>query len=145
LCMKKNEIILSFGIFDFNDISHDEISEFLGIQPEKIRVKGEKKNPKNPDSSLITKNIWSMGSGLDKYTNFDDQMDSLLSIIESKIDLFKVICSKYHCEISCAIFVYFDNGESAPWVHLDSRYNQLIKDLNIEFDVDLYVLRNSGS
>jgi len=60
--MKKNEIILSFGIFDFNDISHDEISEFLGIQPEKIRVKGEKKNPKNPDSSLITKNIWSMGS-----------------------------------------------------------------------------------
>jgi hypothetical protein len=27
-------------------------------------------------------------------------------------------------------------------VHLDARYNRLIKELNIEFDVDLYCLPN---
>jgi len=81
-----------------------------------------------------------MGSGLDKYSSFDDQMNSLLDIIESKIDLFKPLCERYYCEFSCGIFVYFDNGESTPWVHLDKRYNEISKALNIEFDVDLYVL-----
>ncbi|PWG82123.1 DUF4279 domain-containing protein [Pararcticibacter amylolyticus] len=55
--------------------------------------------------------------------------------------LFKPLCEKYECEFSCALFVYFGNGESTPWVHLNSRYNKLIKELDIEFDIDLYVFQ----
>lgn len=137
--MKKNEIILRFSIYGFNDISHDEITESVGISPSFVRVKGQKKNPRNPNSPLIDVNKWTIDSGLDKYSNFDDQLNSLLGIIEAKKEIFELICSKYTCEISCGIFIYFDNGESTPWVHLDSRYNNIIKEMNIEFDVDLYV------
>jgi hypothetical protein len=138
--MRKNEIYLSFGIFDFEDITHDEITNLLGIEPSHVRIKGYPKNPKNIDGPLITNNLWRMSSGLDKYTDFDEQLNAILYTIESKIDLFKTLCEKYPCELSCAIYIHFDNGESTPWVHLDSRYNKLIKELNIEFDVDLYVL-----
>lgn len=136
----KNEIILRFGIWDFEDVSAEQISDLLGITPNKVYVKGQRKNPKF--ASLSKRNGWLIDSMVDKYSPFEDQMDSLLSVIEDKIDLFKSLCEKYYCEFSCAIFVYFENGESIPWVHLGTRYNEILKELNIEFDVDLYVLPN---
>jgi hypothetical protein len=38
------------------------------------------------------------------------------------------------------VFVYYNNEESIPAVHLNAQYNKLIKELNIAFDVDLYVM-----
>ena len=83
-----------------------------------------------------------MSSGLDKYVSFEDQMNAMLDIIESKIELFRPFCEKYYCEFSCAIYIRYDNDESTPWLHLNARYNRLIKKLNIEFDVVLYCLPN---
>ena len=140
--MTKNKVILRLGIFDFNDITHAEITDLLQVSPVITHVKGEKRNPKNPNSPLIKQNRWMMESGLKEYSSFEDQMESFLIIIESKIEIFKPLCKKYYWEFSCAIFVYFNNGESTPWVHLDSRYNNMLKELNIEFDIDLYVLPN---
>lgn len=139
----QNEVVVSFGIFDFNDISHNDISQLLEIQPDKVYIKGEKRNPKNPTSPLIKKNSWIMRSGLDKYSSFEDQLTSLLDIIENKLADFKTLCDRYYCEISCALFVYVDNDESTPWVHLNTRYNKLLKELNIEFDLDLYIFPNN--
>jgi hypothetical protein len=136
----KHEVVLSFVIADFDDISHDKITEKIGITPIRIYIKGERKNP--AFSGIAKRNRWIMGSGLDKYTSFEDQMNAMLDIIESKIDLFRPFCEKYYCEFSCAIFIRYDNEESTPSVHLDARYNRLIKELNIEFDVDLYCLPN---
>lgn len=136
----KNEVYLDFIITDFEDISHDEITQRLGINPTKVYVKGQKKNPKS--AGISKRNRWLMASGLDKYASFEDQMKAMLDIIESKIDLFRPFCEKYYCEFSCAIFIRYDNDESTPSVHLDARYNRLIKELNIEFDVDLYCLPN---
>ncbi len=140
--MRKNEITLSFSIYQFEDITHDDITHLLGIKPDRIYIKGQKRNPKNPKSSVINENVWIINSGLDKYSDFDRHMSGLLSILESKKDALKPICKKYHCEISCGIFVYFDNEESTPWVHMDARYNNLIRELDIQFDLDLYVLPN---
>jgi len=136
----KNEVVLSFVIADFDDIGHEEITKTLGIIPSRIYIKGQKKNPNF--SGLSKRNRWIMGSSLDKYASFEDQMNEMLDIIESKIDLFRPFCEKYHCEFSCAIFIRYDNEESTPSVHLNSRYNRVIKELNIEFDVDLYCLPN---
>ncbi len=133
---------MSFGIFDFNDIAHEELTKLIQIQPVKVYIRGEKRNPRNPNSPLIKQNGWIMESPLDKYSTFEEQMNYLLNILESKMEIFKLICHKYYCEFSCGIFVYYGNEESTPWVHLDNRYNNLIKELNIEFDVDLYVFPN---
>ena len=136
----KNEVFLDFCIWDFDDISHEEISQKLGIAPTKIYIKGKKIDPKF--SRVSKKNGWRMSTGLDKYASFEDQMKAMLDIIESKIELFRPFCEKYYCEFSCAIYIRYDNEESTPWVHLDARYNRFIKELNIEFDVDLYCLPN---
>lgn len=129
-------------MFDFNDVSHDEITQLLDIQPSKVHIKGQRRNPKNPDSPLIKRNGWLMDAPTERYSSFEEQMESFLEIIESKIDAFRLLCEKYYCEFSCALFIYFDNEESTPWVHLNSRYNKVIKELNIEFDIDLYVFPN---
>jgi len=137
-----NEVFLRFCISDFEDITHDEITKMLGVKPIKEYVKGQKRNPKNPNPTLIKENRWLMEPSSSKYTSFEGQMEALLNIIESKIDVFKPLCEKYNCEISCALFIYYDNKESTPSIHLDARYNNLIKELDIEFDVDLCVLPN---
>jgi hypothetical protein len=140
----KNEVVLDFCIWEFDDITHEELTHKIGVEPVKVWVKGQPVNPKMP-ARLAKKNGWRMSSGLDKYSTFEDQMDSLLTILEGKLDVFKSICDKYYCEFSCALTVYAGNGESTPWVHLNSRYNKLIKELNIEFDLDLYCWPNNDN
>lgn len=139
----KNEIYLDFRISGFEDITHDSITKMLGIYPTKVYVKGQRKNPQKTDGVALFKiNTWILNSPLDKYSPFDAHLNALLDILESKIDLLKPFCEKYYCEFSCALFIYYDNEESTPWVHLTSRYNELIKKLKIEFDVDIYCLPN---
>lgn len=136
----KNKIYLDFSIRDFNDITHDEITTLIGIQPVKIHMKGHKRNPNNKNSPLITSNNWFMSSGISEYSSFDDHINSLLNILESKIDVLQPICERYYCEFLCAFYTYKGNNESTPWIYLDKRYNQLIARLNIAFVLDLYVL-----
>jgi Domain of unknown function (DUF4279) len=138
--MKKNEIILRFCVYDFEDISHSDVTDIVGREPSRVKKIGDKKNPLNPNSSLVKNNSWMMEADGTPYSSFEDQMEFLLDILEPRIEMLKPFSKKYHCEFSCALYIYFDNGESTPWVHLDSRYNKIIRELNIEFDVDLYVL-----
>jgi hypothetical protein len=139
----RNEIVLDFRIWGFDDVRPEDITTMIGVAPSKVITKGQKKNPLNPFGTAIFKsNVWIMGSSLGNYASFEDQMNDLLNVIESKIDLFKLLCGKYHCLFSCALFIWYGNDESTPWVHLNSRYNRLIKEMNIEFDLDLYCLPN---
>lgn len=138
----KNKIVLDFAIWEFEDISHDEISKMLSIEPVKLYIKGEKRNPSISNSPLIKQNGWRMTAPLPESSSFEGQMNYFLDIIESKYAVFEIICKKYLCEFSCAIFVYYGNEESTPSINLGSRYNKLNKELNIEFDVDLYVSKN---
>lgn len=144
----KHQIYLNFTIADFEDITHEEISQVLGIQPYKVYVIGQKKNPNSTSRTpvLAKRNRWMMKSSLDEYSSFENHMNALLDIIEPRIDLFKPFCEKYCCEFGCAIFLRDGSEESIPSVYLDSRYNKLIKELNIGFDLDLYCLPgNEGS
>jgi hypothetical protein len=137
--MEKNKVDLRLLISDFENVSHNDITRLLGIDPIYIRIKGEKRNPKNPSSPTWTHNLWSMGSGLDEYASFEEQMNKILDIIEERMDAFKLLSSEYYMEFACAIFTYKDNGESTPSVHLEKRYNKIVGLLDIEFDIDLYV------
>ena len=70
-------------------------------------------------------------------------MKLLLGIINDKRSIFEGFCKKYDCETSCAVFIYFENDESTPSIHLDSQYHRILNDLDIAFDVDIYCLPNS--
>lgn len=134
----KNEIFLNFCIWGFEDIDANDITSTLSLTPSKIYTKGEKNNPKF--NGTAKQNGWLLSSRLNRFASFEDQMNDLLDIIEPKIDLFRPLCEKYYCEFSCALFIHCGNEESTPWIHLNSRYNAVIKELNIEFDIDLYIL-----
>lgn len=143
----KHQIYLDFVIADFEDVSHEEISKILGIRPYKTYMIGQKKNPNSssPDPALVKRNRWVLRSLLDEYSSFENHMNALLEIIEPKVNLLKPFCEKYRCEFNCAIYLRYENGESMPSVYLGSRYNSLIKELNICFDVDIYCFPNDES
>ncbi len=135
----KNEIQLNFHICDYIDITSNDISEILNIEPMRIIEKGQRKNKQNIDSPVFTRNFWIMTHALNPSTSsFDQQMEALLDIIEPKLDLFKNLCSKYFSQFSCIITIK-DKKQSTPWIHLNSRYNKIIKELNSEFDVDINI------
>lgn len=134
--MKRNKVDLRFGIWRFDDVSHDYITQLIGISPTKFFIKGERKNPKS--SALFKTNGWIIAPGLDEYASFEEQLNAILDILEPRRDELKILCDKYYCEFSCAVFMYHDNEESTPSVHLTERYNQFIRTLNVEFDLDLY-------
>jgi hypothetical protein len=135
-----NEIALRFCIWGFSDITHDEITNILGIQPSKIYVKGEKRNSKS--TALVKENGWLLEPTLDRSLSFETQLEKLLSFLKLKKDLVKKFCLEYTCQISCGVFIYFDNGESTPSIRLSKEYNKIIQELDLEFDIDIYCLPN---
>src|SRR5580658_6101152 len=102
----KNEVYLDLLFADFDD--HNEITQCLGITPTHMHIKDHQVNPKF--TLLAKKNVWRMSSGLNRYASFEEHMNALLNIIESKIDLFKPLCKKYYCEFACAIYLRYNNG-----------------------------------
>ena len=137
----RHELNVRFCIWDFEDISHEKITELIGYLPSKIYIKEQKKNMNFSATSKT--NGWILDAPhCDRFSTFEEQIDSLLDVIEAKMETFKKICSMYPCELSCAIYIRFDNGESIPSVHLDGRYHKIASDLGIELDVDLYCLPN---
>ena len=137
--MEQNQIELGFHVFDFDDITHDELTALFGVNPSRIHVVGTPMNPRSP--RLAKSNAWMLYAP-DLQASFEAQMDSLLDILEQRIAQLKPVCSKYYCEFSLAIFIY-NNEESMPSVHLSSRYHALARELNFEFDLDLYCLVNA--
>lgn len=122
-------------------MSHEEISKAIGLAPTKIYVRGQKKNPKY--SALAKENGWLFRPSDDSSLSFEDQFRILLEIIEDKTNILEVFSKKYYFEISCGVFIYFDNEESTPSIHIDSEQHKILSDHNVAFDVDLYCLPNS--
>ena len=42
----RNEVILSFCIWNFEDVTHDFITKTIGVEQTKVYVKRQRKNPK---------------------------------------------------------------------------------------------------
>lgn len=132
--MEDNRIRLSLCIWGFEDILHEDISKGIGFQPTKIHEKGKRLNPRYP--KVAKENGWFLDYPGE--SSFKIQMDYFLDIIEKRRDFFSTITNKYLCEFSC--LVQIDNiNESTPWIHLGSKFFDVLKGLKIEFDIDIYV------
>ncbi len=87
--MKQNTISLAFCIWECDDIHPDDITELTGIMPTKIHVIGLPKWPKMSTSAVWQHNAWILKSSLGEYAEFKEQMDQLIALIRSKIEIFK--------------------------------------------------------
>lgn len=132
--MTKNELILRFTIWDYEDIKHTEISEVLDLVPHKIYVKGERINEKSP--RISKRNGWIYGKPYGNNDDFEEQLNIILNVLEPKIPILKDYAKKYTCEFSCAMFLN-NREQSVPWIHLDKRFNAFIREVDAEFDFDI--------
>lgn len=130
-----NDLNLSFCIWDYEDITSEAISKKLDIQPYKIYIKGQRINPKF--ERLAKRNGWVYGTPYENKEDFKTQLDKILDILEPKIPILKEYAKKYNCEFSCAIFLN-NREESTPWIHFSKRYNAFIREVDAEFDFDIY-------
>ena len=133
----ENDLNLRFCIWEYEDITAETITQELGLIPYKVYIKGTKINPNFVNSRLAKVNGWIYGTPYENKDSFEDQMNKILNVLEPKINILKKYSEKYSCEFSCAIFLN-NREESVPWVHLDKRYNAFIREVNAEFDFDIY-------
>lgn len=126
---------LRFCIWEYEDITHDKITKTLGLHPFKIYVKGEKMNPKF--ERLAKQNGWIYGTPYENEDSFEEQMRKLLDTLEPKTTILREYAKKYTCEFSCALFLN-NREESVPWIHFGKRYNAFIREVDAEFDFDIY-------
>ncbi|CVK16193.1 protein of unknown function (DUF4279) [Apibacter mensalis] len=132
-----NELYFEFFIWGYDDITHEDITKLLNINPTMIYIKGKPMNPKM--KILAKKNGWRIDNPLDNKSLFEDQLNAMLDLLEPKIEILQMLSKKYGCEyeFSLALFIY-NRKESTPWVHLTPRYNEFIRQIEVEFDLDLY-------
>ncbi len=131
----KNDLSLRFCIWDFEDITETEITKTLNLKPLKVYVRG---NQVNENISKISKrNGWIYGFPYRSGKNFQEQINEILDVLEPKIYILKNYSQKYNCEFSCALFLN-NREQSVPWIHFDKRYNAFIKEVDVEFDIDIY-------
>src|SRR5687768_8087731 len=114
----KHEIYLDFVIADFEDITHDEISDMLGLKPRKVYLKGAKKNPNSESNAVFKRNRWIVSSSIAKDLTFEDHINTMLDLLEPKIELLKPLCDKYSCCFLCAVKIDSDDTVSTPSIYL---------------------------
>lgn len=131
----KNKIVLTLGIWDFSDITHQEISDALALIPVKIFIKGERTSPKL--QILAKKNGWMYSQANREFDSFEIQMNDLIELLRTRESALKELTKKYYCELSCAVFEVSEE-ESMPWVHLTKAHIMFLNEFSIEFDLDLY-------
>ncbi|UIR55057.1 DUF4279 domain-containing protein [Sphingobacterium sp. SRCM116780] len=131
----KHDLSLRFCIWQYEDVTHEEITSTLGLLPYKVYVKGEHVYPQY--ERLAKDSGWIYGTPYNNPDDFVTQMDKILDALEPKIPILREYAEKYHCEFSCAIFIN-NKEESAPRIYLDKRYNAFIREVNAIFDVEIY-------
>ncbi|WP_079243163.1 DUF4279 domain-containing protein [Chryseobacterium indologenes] len=133
--MIKNDLNLRFNIWDYEDINDSEITESLSLVPYKVYIKGKQINPKSP--RISKRNGWVYSASYGNGDDFKEQMDKILDVLEPKIPVLREYAKKYYCEFSCALFLN-NREESAPYVQLDKRYNAFVREVDAEFDFNIY-------
>lgn len=134
---KNHEIYPYLYITGFKD-SPEEIAQELGVTPSKIWNKGDIKNPKT--GKVYENSGIHIVPDIDKSADFENQLSSLLSIVNRKEEQFIKICNSCYTELRCVIYLYHDSDESTPAVHFDKQALQILAALGAEVDIDLYAL-----
>ena len=121
----ESEIHLKLGIWGFTDITRNEITNILNLDPEKIHVKGEKISPKF--LPVAKENGWIYTHSKIVTRSFEDQMNELVLVLKQKGESLKILSKKCYLELSCAVFK--KGEESMPWVHLTKEHIQFLNEL----------------
>ena len=135
----RQEAHIRFCVFDFGD-DPSVVTKTLGIEPTKAFAKGDMfpNHPKN----FRQNSIWELRSPLPLSADAEEHIESLLSILESKIEIVQTAKENFDAGISCAI--YYRNGCNQGF-HLSEFIIARIAKMSLSIDFDLYFLGEDES
>jgi hypothetical protein len=136
---KSNKIEVRLEISHFDDISHDEISRRLGLQPSRIYVKGQPRSPLMTMRAKENRWLFNLYDAEQPRPIIENQLDELIRLVKANRNAFTSLCKKYTCGIFCIVTIYEGLNESIPAVYLEKRHVRLLNTLSALFDVDIYV------
>ncbi|MBW7914209.1 MAG: DUF4279 domain-containing protein [Taibaiella sp.] len=135
-----NEIYVYFGIWNFENYSHNDITTIFGIEPKISRNKGDKLPHSN---KFADENCWKMESPFskeNKFAPFEEHLNYILNLLESKKESLWPVCKDSNCELSFVIYNYMSEESYTPPLHFDIRYSKIAAYLNIALDIDIMLL-----
>lgn len=119
------------------DFDPQNITKKLEILPTKTWKIGDIIHPK---STLKREyNGWVLESKLSKSNDLEDHIKSVFEQLQPVWNIVQEIGHNYDIEISCVIYT---DGE-VPVIHLDKEIVNKSYQINVEIDIDLYVLPNN--
>lgn len=121
-----------FGVFDFEE-DFSVITESLGLAPSESWRKGDP----SPQKSIRTHTRWSLRSPSAATASFEEQIRTLLSLLETRATQVRDIAQRFEAGICC--YAYY-HQEYNPEVHLPSDLIQRLGALSLSVDFDLYFL-----
>ncbi|MEZ0453790.1 DUF4279 domain-containing protein [Sphingobacterium thalpophilum] len=130
----RNEINVSFCICDYDDITHQQISNELGL------IASNVSHAKDLESKAVSKkkeDKWVYGTPYGNMENFGEQMEKILDALEPKVSVLEKFARKYTCKFRVVIFLR-NREESTPWFFLEKRYNAFIKKIDAVLDIEVY-------
>ncbi|RZJ86836.1 MAG: DUF4279 domain-containing protein [Hymenobacter sp.] len=136
---KSNKLEVRLELSHFDDITHEEISRRLGLQPSSVYVKGQPYSPQM--RRLVTENRWlfNLYDAEQARPLIEHQLDELLRLVQANRLAFISLCKAYTCGVFCLVTIYRDLNESTPAIYLEKRHVRLLHTLSALFDVDIYV------
>jgi len=135
--LNKNEGKVYFA-FDGEDFNPHEITNFLGLQPSKIKLKAELPSGKLPKYSswiLSTENI------VNEYIDVFDMATSLVKILKPKINLINDARKKYNVTTRMEVVLFFsvDEGTSTPAIGFEAETIDFLGKVGANIDIDTYL------
>ena len=137
--MRQNENHIEIKFFDF-DITHDELSKIIGLQPTHIWVKGDKLKSGRLEK-IRKENYWGFEI-MTKTNDFigDQAKAFLVDIVVSRTEKIKMLTDKYHGEFSVVQYMY--NGCN-PGLYFDKEQLNILHNAGLDLNVDIYVLSDN--
>jgi hypothetical protein len=134
----KTKIWSEISISNF-PMKHEELTEFLGIEPTEAENAGDICYHPNGKSFVLKISSWTLESGCDKFVDFETQINSLLDKIRPYKDRFIKICEKYPLDLS--IYIHTSEHVISPYIGWESEVMKELAEYNASWGIDLSIYK----
>ena len=129
-----DEIHVYLSVSGFEPAPPAEVTALLGLEPTAAWKDGDRV-PGRPDARRPG-SAWRIQSPPPRTATFEDQLQALLEILETRADQVRAAAKRYHAQISCAGYFASFN----PGFGLSAQHVARIAALGLSMDFDLYCL-----
>jgi hypothetical protein len=143
---KSTQIKLTLAVFGALLVP-DKVTGLIKISPTNCWMKGDsipmQQNLTRKDNKVHVRkeSAWEYSIGFIKTFDIDVLLDQFEKVFESKKHLLKEYVFENKLDISLNIVVEIAD-EEAPSIHFNKRIVKLCNDLEVEIDIDIYMVNN---